>query len=25
LGGTKTMNSLGNGGGHCMAYTPEMN
>jgi hypothetical protein len=25
LGRTKTKNSLGNGGGHCMAYKPEMN
>jgi hypothetical protein len=25
LGKTKTKNSLGNGGGHCMAYKPKMN
>jgi hypothetical protein len=25
LGRTKTNNSLGNGGGRCMAYTPEVN
>jgi hypothetical protein len=25
LGKTKTKNSLGNGGSHCMPYKPEMN
>jgi hypothetical protein len=25
LGKTKTKNSLGNGGGHCMTFKPEMN